>query len=149
MVMFPHRKPEAPYFSSQTLLSSCMKPYATNSQGKRVTKAGKEYLQHAASFQVHFLQVTALIKRGLRARLETVPEASPAPEEPSILNSVYNWFMAVPAEPELPPVEQTDTVLSDPDFLKALKRELKLFEVCLRIFEQECIETIIETQKEV
>ena len=30
MVMFPHRKPDAPFFSSQTLLSSCMKPFATN-----------------------------------------------------------------------------------------------------------------------
>ena len=44
MIMIPHRKPEAPFFSSQTLLSSCMKPYATNSVGKKVTKAGKEYL---------------------------------------------------------------------------------------------------------
>ena len=70
MVMFPHRKPDAPFFSSQTLLSSCMKPFATNQQGKKVTKAGKEYLQHAACMQVHFLEVTALIKRGLRDRLE-------------------------------------------------------------------------------
>jgi len=49
MVMFPHRKPNSPFFSSQTLLSSCMKPFATNSVGKKITKAGKEYLQHAAS----------------------------------------------------------------------------------------------------
>ena len=49
MVMFPHRKTNAPFLSSQTLLSSCMKPYAINQQGKKITKAGKEYLQHAAS----------------------------------------------------------------------------------------------------
>ena len=44
MVMFPHRKPNAPFLSSQTLLSSCMKPYAVDRQGKKITKAGKEYL---------------------------------------------------------------------------------------------------------
>ena len=44
MVMFPHRKPNAPYLSSQTLLSSCMKPYAVDRQGKKITRAGKEYL---------------------------------------------------------------------------------------------------------
>lgn len=67
--MFPHRKPNAPFLSSQTLLSSCMKPYAVDRQGKKITKAGKEYLQHAASMQVRFLEVTSLVKRGLRERL--------------------------------------------------------------------------------
>ena len=113
MVMFPHRKPEAPYFSSQTLLSSCMKPFATTSQNKRVTKAGKEYLQHAASMQVHFLEVTAMIKRGLRARLESSPEAPAAEEDGSIFNSVYNWFYASPAEIEKPSEVENDTVLTD------------------------------------
>ena len=44
IVMIPYRKTDAPYFSSQTLLSSCMKPFATTNQGRKVSKAGKEYL---------------------------------------------------------------------------------------------------------
>jgi len=55
MVMFPHGQKDAHIFSSQTLLSSCMKPIATTASGKKITKADKEYLQHAASMQVHFL----------------------------------------------------------------------------------------------
>lgn len=66
MVMIPHRKTGVPFFSSQSLLSSCIRPYATNALGKKVTKAGKEYLQHAASLNVRFFQVTAMIKSGLR-----------------------------------------------------------------------------------
>lgn len=42
-----------------------------------------------------------------------------------------------------------DAVLADKKFMQMLLRELKLFEVCVRIFEQECAETIISTQKEV
>ena len=64
--MIPHRKTGAPFFSSQTLMSSCIRPYATNAVGKKVTKAGKEYLQHAASLNVRFLEVTSMIKVGLR-----------------------------------------------------------------------------------
>ena len=37
----------------------------------------------------------------------------------------------------------------DVDYVKRIRRELKLFEKCQRIFEQECIHTIILTQKEV
>lgn len=52
------------------MLSSCMKPFATNKRGLRVTKAGKAYSQHAASLQVHFLELTALIKKDLSERLQ-------------------------------------------------------------------------------
>jgi len=33
--------------------------------------------------------------------------------------------------------------------LQALQRELKLYEVCVRIVEQECVQAIIDTKKEV
>ena len=58
------------------------------------------------------------------------------------MNSVYNWFMSQPAEPETESRESSDAVLADKKFLDELKKELKLFEVCLRIYEAECIETI-------
>ena len=35
------------------------------------------------------------------------------------------------------------------DLQKKLKTELKHFEICIRIFEQTCIETIVETYQEV
>lgn len=64
---------------------------------------------------------------------------------------MYNWLMAMPEETPDQPAQETpsDFVLTDKKFLQALQRELKLYEVCVRIFEQECIEAIIETQKEV
>ena len=77
-----------------------MKPFATNQQGKKVTKAGKEYLQHAACMQVHFLEVTALIKRGLRDRLEQRAEPDAQGVDESIFTSVYNWFVNKPVEQE-------------------------------------------------
>lgn len=43
-VMIPYRKNDAPFLSSLTLLSSCMKPVSQNNLGKKVEKAGKEYL---------------------------------------------------------------------------------------------------------
>ena len=42
-MLFPHKKPGAPFLSSQTLLSSCSKPSAMNNQGKKVEVTGKEY----------------------------------------------------------------------------------------------------------
>ena len=65
-----------------------------------MTKAGKEYLQHAACMQVHFLEVTALIKRGLRDRLEQRTEPDAPEDEESIFTSVYNWFVSKPVEQE-------------------------------------------------
>ena len=50
--------------------------------------------------------------------------------------------MAQPAETETEVNVSSDAVLTDKKFLKALQHELKLFEVCLRIYEEECIETI-------
>ena len=50
--------------------------------------------------------------------------------------------MSQPAEPETESRESSDAVLADKKFLDELKKELKLFEVCLRIYEAECIETI-------
>ena len=92
--MIPHRKPEAPYFSRQTLLSSCMKPYGTSKRGTRITKAGKAYLQHAASLQVHFLALTSLIKNGLSERLVEAREIDDetSKRENNILSNIYNWF---------------------------------------------------------
>ena len=153
MIMIPHRKANAPFFSSQTLLGSCMKPFATNALGKKVTRAGREYLQHAASLKVHFFEVTSLIKNGLKKRFEHQSETERDDQDnQGIITSVYNWFMAVPEDNEIGGTNTqslNDFVLTDKKFLKALQRELKLFEVCIRIFEQECIESIIETQKEV
>ena len=42
-----------------------MKPYGINKKGEKVSKAGKEYFQHAASLQIHFFELTALIKHRL------------------------------------------------------------------------------------
>ena len=115
-----------------------MKPFATNAQGKKVQKAGKEYLQHAASLQVHFLELTAMIKRGLRARLlaeqsSNQAELSETGEGPSLFTSVYNWFVAKPEESSVaspraeagndrnePVVKKAYTVVSDKKFLQAL-----------------------------
>jgi len=47
--------------------------------------------------QVHFLEVTALVKHGLRQRLSK-HDASAAGDQESILTSVYNWFVAKPVE---------------------------------------------------
>jgi hypothetical protein len=52
-------------FSVKSLLSSCMKPYTVAKSGNKVSMAGKEYFQHAASFQVHFFELTALVKHRL------------------------------------------------------------------------------------
>ena len=118
-----------------------------NNAGKKVYKAGKEYLQHAAGMHVHFLEVTSLIKNGLRSRMDSQRSGN-AIEEESYLTSVYNWFVAKEPEPESQP-KLDPSLLQDKQFLRTLREELKLFEACIRIFEQQCIQTIIETQKEV
>ena len=54
-----------------------------------------------------------MIKRGLRARLELRnPIAEPSDQE-GILNSVYNWFMAVPVDSDTQPVIEGEMVLAD------------------------------------
>ena len=115
-----------------------MKPYQTTNLGKKVSKAGKAYLQHAASLQVHFLEVTAMVKKELRQKLHE-DQGEHAADQESIFTSVYNWFVAAPAQPEESKEGGNRAILSDKDFLKALKREMKIFEVCIRIFEEECI----------
>ena len=52
--------------------------------------------------QVRFLEVTAMIKRGLRERLElsATGQRQEADDEAGILNSVYNWFVAKPVVEE-------------------------------------------------
>lgn len=134
--MIPYRKNDAPFLNSQTLLSSCMKPFAVTRLDKQVSTADKEYFNHAASLQVHFLEVTAMIKKSLYQRLymktELTTTATEAEED--LLTSVYNWFVPKPVEIEQPK-EVEAAVLVDKKFISLLKRELKLFEVCLRIFE--------------
>ena len=59
------------------------------------------------------------------------------------------WVTGVRADQNLTSQQKLHPVLQDSKLLKQLKMQLKLFEICLRIFEQECIQTVIETQKEV
>jgi len=86
---------------------------------------------------VHFLELTSLIKRGLRDRLE-LPCNNTDTEQDSVFTSVYNWFYAIPAETDpsqRDSVSGASAVMDDKKFLQALQRELKLYEVCVRIFE--------------
>ena len=71
IVMVPHdassrSKLSGPFLSAKTLLSSCMKPVAETKQRQKISQAGKEYFQHAASLQLHFFELTALIKNKFR-----------------------------------------------------------------------------------
>lgn len=52
--------------------------------------------------QVRFLEVTALIKTGLRERLELAKSGVKQQEDEyaGVWNSVYNWFYAKPEEIE-------------------------------------------------
>ena len=85
---------------------------------------------------MHFLEVTALVKKELRLKLSQDEELE---NQESIFTSVYNWFVAAPIDEELSQENNSNNVLEDKDFLKRLRRELKVFEVCIRIFEEECI----------
>lgn len=40
-------------------------------------------------------------------------------------------------------------ILKDKAFIKKIKTEIKHFEICLRLFEQTCIATVIATQEDV
>ena len=96
--------------------------------------------------QTRFLEVTALVKQGLRMRLEQREEE--LVEDEGIMTSVYNWFVARPEEPMEQETVNT-AVISDKKFLSKLQRELKLFEMCTRIFEEQCVQTLISLHKEV
>lgn len=45
--------------------------------------------------------------------------------------------------------DENHPVLQDKVFIKRIKTEIKHFEICLRLFEQTCVATIIETQEAV
>lgn len=100
---------------------------------------------------MHFLDITAMIKKGLHERLVYKPVIEEAAAESGILSTVYNWFMPQDREVQDKHIttEGDDCVLADKKFLKALKHKIKMFEVCVRIYEQECIAAIIATQREV
>lgn len=74
MILIPYNKKNAPFLSSQSLLSSCVKPFAISRAGKSVSVAGKEFFQHAASLQVHFYELTALVKHLLGSRRQPVSQ---------------------------------------------------------------------------
>ena len=75
---------------------------------------------------MHFLQLTAIIKQGLRSRLQR--DSRHNQNEAGVLDNVYNWFVMKPALKQM-------NFFDDKEFLGELRKELKIFEMCIRIFE--------------
>lgn len=96
---------------------------------------------------MHFFKVTALIKNELRQRLEKFERDADLKQQQvqtGVLGNVYSWFVSKEASSEgkTAPVDGRDdhgVEFSDKKFLTTLRKELKIFEMCIRIFEQECI----------
>lgn len=84
---------------------------------EKVSKAGREYFLHAAKLQLRFNEVHKLL----------VQEIAPLQQA-----GIISWLTKSP-------------LVVSRDIQKKLKTELKHFEICIRIFEQTCIETIVET----
>jgi len=120
-----------PIFNVLTLKTSCIKPYAKNSMGKCVSMAGKEYFQHAGGLQIRFHELRTLCQHALRKRLV---EAE-VNEADGIMGRFVFWVTGVKPEATLSSEQKLHPVLQDKKLLKQLKMQLKLFEICLRIFE--------------
>ena len=59
-----------------------------------------------------------------------------------------SWFTSEKAKEDkmnMYTADENHPVLMDKIFIKKIKTEIKHFEICLRLFEQTCIATIIET----
>lgn len=135
-------------FQIKTLLTSCAKPFSKARNGERISKAGKEYFHHAAKLQLRFLEILQLTKHELHRILHQKKPVDP----PSLLTTLTSWF-TTESRPEPQSLEyEPDSdhpVLKDKVFLKKIKTEIRHFEICLRLFEQTCIATIIQTQEQV
>lgn len=76
-----------------------------------------------------------MVKNSLRQRLYK-RSTTDADAEEDLLTSVYNWFVPKPVESSIEQTEELElAILEDKKFMQLLKRELKLLEVCLRIYE--------------
>ena len=92
--LIPHRTNTVSLFHFQTLRSSCIKPFARNSNGKVVTKAGKEYFQHAGGLQVRFHELRDLAQNQLRRRLVESENG----EDGGLMGRFVYWVTGVKAE---------------------------------------------------
>lgn len=110
-----------PYFTLRTLLTSNHKPIGVTKNDEKISKAGREYFLHAAKLQLRFNEVFKLL----------AAEIAPLQQ-----GGIMSWLTKSP-------------LVVGKELQKKLKTELKHFEICIRIFEQTCIETIVETQQEV
>lgn len=81
--------------------------------------------------------MTALIKQGLRDRLERNKQLLAAENSDGIFSNVYNWFVAKSPQTNDHGQENEANphIFQDKNFLSELRKELKTFEVCIRIFE--------------
>ena len=96
-----------------------------------MTKAGKEYFQHAGGLQVRFHELRDLAQNQLRRRLAESENG----EDGGLMGRFVYWVTGVKADQNLTSEQKLHPVLQDRQLLKQLKMQLKLFEICLRIFE--------------
>ena len=129
-------------FQLKTLITSCAKPFAHTKNGERISKAGKEYFHHAAKLQLRYLETLTIIKRDLQ---DILFQKKPS-ESTQFFQTITSWFsLSQPATTEVYEADEHHPILKDKLFIKRLKTEIKHFEICLRLFEQTCIATIIAT----
>jgi hypothetical protein len=95
------------------------KPIGITKADDKISKAGREYYYHCAKLQLRFKELINVIENDITPNFKS--------------QSFISWLMQSGPKP------------IDTKVLRKLKTELKHFEICSRIFEQVCIETILET----
>lgn len=110
-------------FTVQTFLMSNKKPIGVTKNGDKISMATREYFYHCAKLQLRFRELVCLIYKDVSANFKS--------------QTFISWLTQAAPKP-LPR-----------HVLKSLKSSIKHLEICTRIYEQTCIETILETQKEV
>lgn len=132
-------------FALKTLLTSCARPFARTKNGERVSKADKEYFHHSSKLQLRFFEVLNTIKNDLSKHLYQQKPVEPK----SIFSALSSWFsQTINEESSIAgsnyyEFDENHPLLKDKVFLRKLKTEIKHFEICLRLFEQTVISTII------
>lgn len=102
---------------------------------QKISKCNQEYFHHAAKLQLRFNELMVIIQRELREKLRPT-------ENRGVLQMFTSFFMNDSLD------DGVHAILKDVSFLKRLKCELKHYEICVRIFEETCIHTVLDIQKE-
>ena len=116
-------------FVVKTFLTSLAKPCGTTKKAEKITKATREYFHHAAKLSLRFYELVKFINTQLSAEINRTQ---------GVLSKMQLFMFGKAVE-----VKVSKATLAQ------LKRELKHFEICVRVFEEQCIKAVRDTQQAV